>query len=240
MLAKLITRVVIKDLTAVTVFRRGDEYFHSGAVTRLRAAKDKVTAKVEGTDTYRVELRKDDGALGYDCSCPHAADGNFCKHCVAADLAWLAGRTEGERPGGRSGRAKQRDPWRDIERFLAKQTPAAQSSCSVTRLGATTRSISGCCSRPTRCAAGAVSSRHSGARSTTLRRWTAFSVGAKRAFLPKESGRWPIRWRNCSSPTRPPSWWSSPSVPSSALRGRWNRWTTPVGRQVTSFSAWVN
>ena len=56
---------------------------------------------------------------------PHAADGNFCKHCVAVGLAWLAGRTEGERPRGRSGRAKQRDPWRDIERFLAKQPPAA-------------------------------------------------------------------------------------------------------------------
>ena len=125
MLAKLITRFVLEDLAGATVFRRGEEYFHSGAVTRLRATEDKLTAKVEGTDSYRVELRKDDGALGYDCSCPHAADGNFCKHCVAVGLAWLAGRTEGERPGGRSGRAKQRDPWRDIERFLAKQSPAA-------------------------------------------------------------------------------------------------------------------
>ncbi len=31
-----------------------------------------------------------DGALAYDCTCPLGGDGIFCKHCVAAGLAWLA------------------------------------------------------------------------------------------------------------------------------------------------------
>ncbi|WP_146108833.1 SWIM zinc finger family protein [Chromatium okenii] len=29
----------------------------------------------------------------FDCTCPHADDGNFCKHCVAVGLTWLTGMT---------------------------------------------------------------------------------------------------------------------------------------------------
>lgn len=90
MLNKLITRASLEDFAGTTAFRRGEEYFSVGAVRRLRATGDKVTAKVEGTRTYQVELRSDDGDLIYDCTCPRTADGYFCKHCVAIGLAWLA------------------------------------------------------------------------------------------------------------------------------------------------------
>ena len=86
----LITRAVLEKLAGATTFRRGEEYFSAGAVARLRVAGDKITASVKGTEIHRVDLRNDDGKLDGDCTGPNAADGNFCKHCVAVGLAWLA------------------------------------------------------------------------------------------------------------------------------------------------------
>jgi len=124
MLDKLITRAILEDLAGAAVFRRGDEYFAAGAVERLRATDDKVTARVEGTETYQVELRDgDDGELAYDCTCPHAADGYFCKHCVAVGLAWLAEHAGRGEPASRSAKKKRPDPWNDIRKYLTTQAP---------------------------------------------------------------------------------------------------------------------
>ncbi len=119
----LITPAVLETLAGTTAFRRGEEYFSVGAVGRLRATDDKVTAKVEGTETYQVELRDGDGDLAYDCTCPRAADGYFCKHCVAVGLAWLAEHSAAPKSGAASGKKKRRDPWRDIKDHLATQSP---------------------------------------------------------------------------------------------------------------------
>lgn len=85
--------------------------------------EDKVTAKVEGSETYQVELRDADGELVADCTCPRAGDGYFCKHCVAVGLAWLS--EQATRPadgGGRKGaKARRRDPWQDIRHYLDAQ-----------------------------------------------------------------------------------------------------------------------
>ncbi|MGR9000497.1 MAG: SWIM zinc finger family protein, partial [Gammaproteobacteria bacterium] len=82
---------------------------------QLRDTGNKISARVEGSETYRAELRDDDGTLGYNCTCPRAADGYFCKHCVAIGLVWLA---EAE-----SGKNQRRDPWQDIRTYLGTQTP---------------------------------------------------------------------------------------------------------------------
>ena len=74
----LITRSTLDELAGSTAFRRGEEYFSVGAVSRLRATEDKVTAKVEGSETYRVELWDDNGELAHHCTCPRAADGIPC------------------------------------------------------------------------------------------------------------------------------------------------------------------
>lgn len=121
MLCNLITHSTLEDLAGTTAFGRGEEYFSVGAVGRLRATDDKITAKVEGTATYQVELRDDDGDLAYDCTCPRAADGYFCKHCVAVGLAWLAEQAAETKP--KVGKAKRRDPWRDIKEYLTTQAP---------------------------------------------------------------------------------------------------------------------
>ena len=121
----LITHAVLESLAGTTAFRRGEEYFSVGAVERLRATDDKISARVEGTETYQVELRDDDGDLAYDCTCPRAADGYFCKHCVAVGLAWLAENSTAPKSGAASGKKKRRDPWRDIKEYLTTQPPEA-------------------------------------------------------------------------------------------------------------------
>src|SRR3989304_5641223 len=119
----LITYAVLEDLAGTTAFQRGKEYFSAGVVERLRVSGDKITARVEGTETYQVELRDDDGDLAYDCTCPRAADGYFCKHCVAVGLAWLAENSAAPKTGAASGKKKRSDPWRDIKEYLATQPP---------------------------------------------------------------------------------------------------------------------
>jgi uncharacterized Zn finger protein len=123
MLNKLITRASLDDIAGGTAFQRGEEYFAVGAIGRMRVTDDKITARVEGTETYQVELRDDDGDLAYDCTCPRAADGYFCKHCVAVGLAWLAENSAAPKSGAASGKKKRRDPWRDIKKYLATQPP---------------------------------------------------------------------------------------------------------------------
>lgn len=121
MLDDLISRASLEGLAGPSAFRRGEEYLAVGAVGRLRATGDRVAAKVEGTTTYRVELRDDEGVLGFDCSCPRAADGYFCKHGAALGLAWLDEHAGERKAGATSGRKKRRDPWRDIKQYLSTQ-----------------------------------------------------------------------------------------------------------------------
>lgn len=123
MFDELITHTSLEDLAGTAAFRRGEEYFSVGAVGHLRVTDDKIAARVEGTETYQVELRDDDGDLVYDCTCPRAADGHFCKHCVAVGLAWLAENSAATKSGATSGKKKRRDPWRDIKEYLATQPP---------------------------------------------------------------------------------------------------------------------
>ncbi len=100
MLNELISRANLEEMAGATAFQRGETYFAEGAVGLLRATDDKLTARVEGSEIYQVELWGDDDELAYDCTCPRAADGYFCKHCVAVGLAWpgLAGKLASSRP----------------------------------------------------------------------------------------------------------------------------------------------
>ncbi|WP_406187440.1 SWIM zinc finger domain-containing protein [Streptomyces sp. NBC_01006] len=69
-------------------FERGLGYL--SAVSRLEIGDEVITATVDGTDTYEVELIEDeDGRLSGWCDCPFGQEGNFCKHCVAAGLTVL-------------------------------------------------------------------------------------------------------------------------------------------------------
>lgn len=74
---------------------RGAAYFRAGAVMHLEEQGDALGARVHGNDLYLVEFKIDAASeLTFQCSCPVGQNRIFCKHAVAAALAWLAGSDE--------------------------------------------------------------------------------------------------------------------------------------------------
>ena len=65
-------------------FERGQGYVVDGRVKRLKVGDAEAGGVVRGTETYRVRLWLEGGGPRFSCTCPVAADGLFCKHCVAA------------------------------------------------------------------------------------------------------------------------------------------------------------
>ncbi len=121
-LEELISRESLKTLAGNTTFNRGEDYFSGRAVSRLLDDGHKLTARVAGTEIYLVLLWDKNGDLGYHCTCPHAAEGYFCKHCVAAGLAWIEQNQEQLAPGSTPTKQKH-DPWQQIREYLSVQQP---------------------------------------------------------------------------------------------------------------------
>jgi uncharacterized Zn finger protein len=94
--ARLITQASLAKLAGERSFARGLAYFESGAVLDLVQTRDAVKARVVGSDEYRVVLRPGGGRLEWSCTCPLGEEGAFCKHAVAAGLAWLDRRSANE------------------------------------------------------------------------------------------------------------------------------------------------
>lgn len=67
------------------VYRRGDDYVRY--VRGLRTTEHKAHASIQAKKVYTVELDWSDRLPDGSCTCPHNADGNFCKHLVATGLA---------------------------------------------------------------------------------------------------------------------------------------------------------
>ncbi len=97
---------VIRRLAGEQSYQRGLDYFSHGHVESLEDRAGGIRAVVRGNQDYTVELSSDDGVLDYSCECPHAGDGAFCKHCVAAALAWLNRDAKPAKAMGR-GRVKE-------------------------------------------------------------------------------------------------------------------------------------
>ncbi|MCA1849703.1 MAG: SWIM zinc finger family protein, partial [Acidobacteria bacterium] len=84
----------------------------------LTEYRGQVTAKVAGTEDYRVKLWAERGRLDCSCSCPVGDDGEFCKHCVAVALAWI------EESGGKGKKStvkKSAATMEDVRAFLERQ-----------------------------------------------------------------------------------------------------------------------
>jgi len=106
----------IRALAGKVWFARGEAYYQQGRVTELSEHNGKLSAIVTGTEDYRVRLWTEDNELGYSCTCPLGDDEQFCKHCVAAALAWLApAQNEGDAP------QRTKPPKNDLRAFLEEQ-----------------------------------------------------------------------------------------------------------------------
>lgn len=96
-LARLITEITMAKLAGERSYARGLAYFRNGAVVDLVRTRDALKARVQGSEEYRVALRAAGRSLEWSCSCPLGEEGEFCKHAVAAGLAWLdGGRSSGD------------------------------------------------------------------------------------------------------------------------------------------------
>lgn len=83
--AKAFAPDALRALAGERSFERGAAY--TARVKRLSVGDREATAAVRGTRTYRVRLWLEDDEPMFSCTCPVAADGLFCKHCVAVGLA---------------------------------------------------------------------------------------------------------------------------------------------------------
>ncbi|WP_370889728.1 SWIM zinc finger domain-containing protein [Caballeronia sp. RCC_10] len=106
---------------------RGKAYFHDGAVSRLDERNGVLSASVNGTSRYSVELKVGrDDELAYVCDCPVGQTGTFCKHLVAVALSWL------ENAGDEVVHAVEREPTKP--RKKRKTSAAVSSRCRQYRL----------------------------------------------------------------------------------------------------------
>lgn len=87
-----LNRRMLLELAGERSFERGEDYFDEERVRSLVEFEGMLAATVEGTEDYRVKLMMGSSGLSFSCECPYADEGNFCKHCVAVGLAWLAQR----------------------------------------------------------------------------------------------------------------------------------------------------
>ena len=67
------------------VYARGEDYVRY--VRGLRTTNSKAYASIQAKQVYSVELDWSGPLPDGSCTCPHHADGNFCKHLVATGLA---------------------------------------------------------------------------------------------------------------------------------------------------------
>lgn len=106
-LESLITAGRLLQTAGEVTYARGAAYAREGRVRDMSIQDGVLTARVDGSETYRVRLFKQGTRLEFDCTCPVGNELRFCKHCVAAGLAWLMAQAEpfmeGD-PAGSTGR----------------------------------------------------------------------------------------------------------------------------------------
>jgi uncharacterized Zn finger protein len=86
------------------VYARGEDYVRY--VRGLRTTDFKAYASIQAKRVYTVELDWSGPLPDGSCTCPHHADGNFCKHLVATGLAAIdSGRVEVDDTAGSTAEA---------------------------------------------------------------------------------------------------------------------------------------
>jgi uncharacterized Zn finger protein len=75
-------------LAGQNAFEKGTALFNNKQVQNLSFTAHGVDAQVQGTQLYQVSLRKVSDSFDGGCSCPASEGFDFCKHCVAAVLAY--------------------------------------------------------------------------------------------------------------------------------------------------------
>ncbi len=86
-IADLVEEPALKHLATQDAYAHGVTLAANGSVHFVKAGPIGVTAQVEDTGSYTVELlRTDDDKLSWSCTCQEGQLGTFCKHCVATGI----------------------------------------------------------------------------------------------------------------------------------------------------------
>lgn len=93
------------------VYQRGEDYFLRDLVADIKYTAGRLSARVEGSRVYRVEIREKKDGLDCYCDCPY--DGEVCKHIVAVLLEYLENKEELA-----SGAERDRDDLEKIRKML--------------------------------------------------------------------------------------------------------------------------
>lgn len=106
------------ELAGAAAFKRGQDYWRAGRVALSKVSANALAGEAHGTETYRLWLKHTKGDWQWDCSCPAADGGAFCKHLVAAVLT---AREEVPDADGVAPKSKRRAKQDDLLAFLRAQ-----------------------------------------------------------------------------------------------------------------------
>ena len=87
---KFLRNYDFEDYFETHILSRGKNYYKENRILDIWCQEDLVTAYIDGSEIYRIELRANDKELNnFYCSCPYSEDGEYmCKH-IAAVLYYL-------------------------------------------------------------------------------------------------------------------------------------------------------
>jgi uncharacterized Zn finger protein len=120
-LKMILNETALRRLAGERSYHRGAEYYRLGCVERFEETASGVRAWVRGERVYAVQLADPTGGLQHSCECPHGSEGAFCKHCVAAALAWIHRDAEPATSG--TDRATKQVTLADAGQFLLEEDP---------------------------------------------------------------------------------------------------------------------
>lgn len=85
---KALSEATFKQLAGDQAFTRGLKLYNQGRVGELSQTNNEVTTTVHGSTDYQVILHHTAKQFEGSCECPASDRFDFCKHCVAASLAY--------------------------------------------------------------------------------------------------------------------------------------------------------
>lgn len=87
---KFLKNYNFEDHFDLNILSRGKSYYKENRILDIWCQDNTVTAYIDGSEIYRIELRiNDKGLNNFYCSCPYSEDGEYmCKH-IAAVLYYL-------------------------------------------------------------------------------------------------------------------------------------------------------
>lgn len=89
MLEDMIDADWIADVAGSGPLGRGYRYWRAGHVRQFEQSEHEWKGTVAGSRDYSAWVREDRRGIRWDCTCPAADDGSFCKHLVAISLEAL-------------------------------------------------------------------------------------------------------------------------------------------------------